>query len=154
MSPPGTTPQRDARNSLHHAAKCETPHLKRHWKTYLEVGLTVASVAVPIVGAAVWGLRAYRVVKAARAFHAGAPRASGSIRARRPTVALAGRIFVGRGATRDKAKNGALWLQKGRYGYRSATKKHGYGWSSDLTTFRKGDHNYKVFHVNHRSRFR
>ncbi|MEU6934927.1 DNRLRE domain-containing protein [Streptomyces sp. NPDC046374] len=122
------------------------------WKYKWDIAAT-AALFIPGIGAAAWAYRAYRVVRVARA----AQRLNffgGSIRASRPTAWLAGRMWVGRGATRGFARNGARMLTKGLRAYRSAAKKGRNGWSSNLTHGTQG-HNiggrssYFNFHINH-----
>ncbi|MEU0949469.1 DNRLRE domain-containing protein [Streptomyces canus] len=117
------------------------------WKHKWDIALTAASFT-PGLGGAVWAYRAYRVVRIARAARA-IRFANGSVRASRGTAWLAGRMWVGRGATRGVANNGARMWSKGRYAYRSAAKKGKFGRSSNLTWGTKGHHNYFNFHVNH-----
>jgi RHS repeat-associated protein len=117
------------------------------WKHKWDIALTAASFT-PGLGGAVWAYRAYRVVRIARAARA-IRFANGSVRASRGTAWLAGRMWVGRGATRGVARNGARMWSKGKYAYRSAAKKGRFGRSSNLTWGTKGHHNYFNFHINH-----
>ncbi|MEU3282426.1 DNRLRE domain-containing protein [Streptomyces antibioticus] len=126
---------------------------KRFVKKYKwDIALTAAGF-IPGVGAAAWAYRAYRVVRVARA----AQRinlAGGSIRATRATSWLAGRMWVGRGAVRGTAKNGARMWSKGQRAYRASAKKGRYGRSSNLTYGTKGHSaggrsSYFNFHINH-----
>ncbi|MEU6610530.1 DNRLRE domain-containing protein [Streptomyces shenzhenensis] len=126
---------------------------KRFVKKYKwDIALTAASF-VPGLGAAAWAYRAYRVVRVARM----AQRinyAGGNIRATRATARLAGRMWVGRGATRGVAKNGARMWSKGQRAYRASAKKGKFGRSSNLTYgtkghSSKGKSSYFNFHINH-----
>ncbi|MFK0113909.1 DNRLRE domain-containing protein [Streptomyces sp. NPDC091217] len=117
------------------------------WKHKWDIALTAASFT-PGLGGAVWAYRAYRVVRIARAARA-IRFANGSVRASRGTAWLAGRMWVGRGATRGVAKNGARMWSKGKYAYRSAAKKGKFGRSSNLTWSEHGRHDYFNFHINH-----
>nr|WP_258053819.1 DNRLRE domain-containing protein [Streptomyces sp. Ru72] len=118
------------------------------WKNKWEIGLTAAGF-IPGLGTAAWAYRAYRVVRVARLAHK-IKFVNGSIRATRATTWLAGRMWVGRGATRGVAKNGARMWSKGKHAYRSWAKKGKHGWSSNLTWGQKGHHNYFNYHINHR----
>ncbi|WP_448630652.1 RHS repeat-associated core domain-containing protein [Cellulomonas soli] len=137
---------------------------------YLAVGdkeaalWAAAGAAAALVGAGglVAAARVTRVVKAARAFHTGVVGAEGAVRASRPIAAIAGRIYVGRGAVRGVADNGAKMLSRGvrenAIHYRSAAKKGAFGWSSNIDTGTKGisvrgKSSYNSFHIMHRSRW-
>ncbi|MCB5167675.1 DNRLRE domain-containing protein [Streptomyces bambusae] len=135
----------DGRWSLRGLAKSTWGWAKRNkW----EIALTAASF-VPGLGAAAWAYRAYRVVRTVRLAHK-INFVNGSHRATRATTWLAGRMWVGRGAARSVAKNGARMRSKGKYAYRSWAKKGKHGYSSNLTWGSKGHHNYFNYHINHR----
>jgi RHS repeat-associated protein len=122
------------------------------WKNKWDIALTAAGF-VPGLGAAAWGYRAYRVVRLARAARAAGNLRKGSVGATRATSRLAGRMWVGRGATRQTARNGARWLQKGQYHYRGSVRK-GKKWSSNLEYSDKSRHDYFNYHIRHRPRKR
>ncbi|MGJ9422641.1 DNRLRE domain-containing protein [Aeromicrobium sp. CF3.5] len=107
-------------------------HFKRHWRTYA----TVASFAVPGLGYAGVAWRTYRVVRAARAYQAGT-RSRSSIRSTR---------FISNRA-------GKVWQRQSRYHqYRApAYKNNQRRWSSNFEYRSRGHHQYKNFHVQHRS---
>lgn len=82
--------------------------------------------------------------------------ASTTIRASRPTPAIAGRIYTRvwqKSAVLDKAKNGTRWIQNGQRGYRGAANKDKYGRSSSITNSLKGRHDYRILHVEHRTKW-
>jgi RHS repeat-associated protein len=127
--------------------------------------IMAATAAAALIGAgAIVGVavRAPRVLKAAEAFHAGVVGAESSIKASRPIAAIAGRIWAGRGAVRGLTDNGVPMLSSGKgaleQAYRSASRKYGYGWSSNLTREDPkislyGKSTYVNFHVNHSSKW-
>lgn len=124
---------------------------KKAWKWVKKHKVDIAITAVgfvPGVGIGAWAIRAYRVVRLARA-------GQESTRAARATSWLAGRMWVGRGGARSFAKNGArMWSRgegKTQVAWRGSVHKHGYGYSSNLTRSVQGRHDYFNFHINHRS---
>ncbi|WP_399498488.1 DNRLRE domain-containing protein [Streptomyces sp. P17] len=126
---------------------------KRFVKKYKwDIALTAVSF-VPGLGAAAWAYRAYRVVRVARMAQK-LNYAGGSLRSTRATAWLAGRMWVGRGAVRGTAKNGARMWSRGQYAYRASAKKGKFGRSSNLTYGTKGHSSngkssYFNFHINH-----
>ncbi|ONI83265.1 hypothetical protein ALI22I_32470 [Saccharothrix sp. ALI-22-I] len=114
----------------------------------VEIALTVAGF-IPGLGAAAWAYRAYRIVRAAKS----ASGLSGGIRATRATTWLAGRMWVGRGATKRVADTGyRLFSKNGLRQYRPPAykgKKWGYQSNFESRSGSKGKmtNNY---HVNNR----
>jgi RHS repeat-associated protein len=117
------------------------------WKHKVDIALTALSFTG--VGSVVWAYRAYRLVRLARA-------GAQSARATRATGWLAGRMWVGRGGARGVARNGARMFSRGsgagQRAWRGPARKHGFGWSSNLTSSVRGRHDYRNFHINHRGR--
>jgi hypothetical protein len=63
-------------------------------------------------------------------------------------VAVARRMWVGKGAVKNPPlKNGAEWLQNGKYNARGPGKKGKFGWSSNLEYSQRGYHNHFNFHI-------
>ncbi|MFC3766732.1 RHS repeat-associated core domain-containing protein [Tenggerimyces flavus] len=120
------------------------------WKNKWDIALTAAGF-IPGLGALAWGYRAYRLYRLVRTAHRmGKVRAT--FRSTRATSWLAGRMWVGRGAYRDTAKNGARWLRSHKHhrSWRSARKKGKHGYSSNFDYRTPGHHKYWSAHVNHR----
>ncbi|QFZ24798.1 hypothetical protein EKG83_40080 [Saccharothrix syringae] len=117
-------------------------------KHKVDIALTVAGF-IPGLGAAAWAYRAYRIVRAAKAANG----LAGGIRATRATTWLAGRMWVGRGATKRAADTGyRLFSKNGLRQYRPPAykgKKWGYqsNFESRAGTRGKMTNNY---HVNNR----
>ena len=137
------------------------------WKNKWDIALTAASF-VPGLGAAAWGVRIAKVVKSASVAKKIASgrkplgmaqkifntKKSPTYRASRPTVAVAGRIWAGRGATWQRSASGTKMLV-GKSGnvYRPAAKK-GRGWTSNLDYGTdRSVHTYSSLHINHSKRY-
>ncbi|GAB2696234.1 PA14 domain-containing protein [Thalassiella azotivora] len=120
-------------------------HFKKHWRTYLDVGLVVVGAAVPAAGAAIWAYRAYRVVKAARAVNG----MGGGIRSTRATSRLAGRMWVGRGSRQTSI--GGRMSRDGRRQWRPPSYKPKIGsyqsnFESRAAAKGRWTNNYHVYH--------
>ena len=133
------------------------------WKYKWDIVLTAAGF-VPVTGGAVWAMRIARLVRFARSAKAG----NHTIRASQATTSIAGRMWVGRGATVGRAKNGSRMLTSVKHrgpisksgsqitgrAYRSASKSGRGVKKTNLTYSQKGRHDYVNIHVEHGRRWR
>ncbi|WP_198681129.1 PA14 domain-containing protein [Lentzea terrae] len=112
-----------------------------------EIALTAAGF-IPGLGAVAWGVRAYRLVRLAQ----GSNGMVKGVKATRATSYLAGRMWVGRGATKAPYGNGGVrWTSKnGEKQWRSPQNKGNRGWESNFD--RKAGGRHHSYHVKHGSR--
>jgi hypothetical protein len=114
--------------------------IKNNW---VDIALT-AAIFVPGLGVAAVTLRALRVVQLAA-------RGVTAVRATRATSWVAGRLWTGRGAVWDMARNGAPMLRNGSRSYRvPAFKNNSRSWSSNLDYLDQGWAGYRTTHIVHR----
>lgn len=102
-------------------------------------------------------VRAAKIVKSAKAAHAAGIMNPASVKASRPTAAIAGRMWTGRIRANASTQSGKkMWTSGTAHaekGYRSSAKKGSKGWSSNLTASQKGYHDYFNLHIEHRSKY-
>ena len=125
------------------------------WKYKWDILMT-AAMFVPGVGAAAWVYKGYRLYRTVKAMATGA-KAIRPLKASRITSRIAGRFWVGRGASRAPMRNGKRMLQQrdwtpstGRSYRPPSWKNNQKSYSSNFEIGEKGRHTYVDIHVKHR----